>query len=135
MNWAPADQSASTTVRLQIASGNDPATTTWHWRGPDGTIGSFYTVPGTTINPIHNGDQFVRYKLLLATASSTQTPNVSDVSLTYTSHCTPPGQAYFEGLAGDTQSISVTRSGYAPYTSTANTASGWQTMVVQMQPL
>jgi prepilin-type N-terminal cleavage/methylation domain-containing protein len=134
-SWQPSDQSPSTTVRLQIATGNEAATSTWTFRGPDGSTDSYYTVSGTAINAIHNGDQFVRYKLILETASSTQTPNVSDVSITYTSLCTPPGQAYFEMLAGDTQTITVTRNGYQPYSSTVSTYDAWQRALIPMQTL
>jgi prepilin-type N-terminal cleavage/methylation domain-containing protein len=135
LRFSPADQATSTgaeSIRLQIASGNDPATTTWHWLGPDGTASSYYTLANETINPIHNGDQYIRYKLFLQTADDLVTPNISDIGITYTAVCTPPGQAYFQGLAGGTQTISVIRDGYIPYSSTVEINDIWQEFNVSL---
>jgi len=135
VNWAPSDQATSTgagSIRLQIASSADGATTTWIFRGPDGTPGTFYSSPNTAINSVHNGDEFVRYKLYLSTASSTMTPNVSDVSLTYSTACTPPGQAYFDGLAGDTQSVTVSHNGYNSFSGNINTGNAWQMITIPL---
>lgn len=138
LRFSPADQATSTgadSVRLQIASGNDPATTTWHFLGPDGTASSYYTVANETINSIHNGDQYVRYKLFLQTVDDLTTPNISDVGITYTAICTPPGQAYFQGLSDSTQTISVTRSGYTPYSSIMEIEDVWQEFSVSLEPI
>jgi len=135
VNWEPSDQATSTgvgSIKLQIASSNDQATSTWNFRGPDGTAGTFYSTPNTAIHAIHNGDEFVRYKLYLSTANGEATPNVSDISLTYSTACTPPGQAYFDGLAGDLQTISVSRAGYSPFSGNINTTNAWQMVTIPL---
>lgn len=137
ISWTPADQATSTgpgAVKLQIATSEDPATSTWTFRGPDGTAGSFYTVANSSVSPVHDGGRYVRYKLYLSTASSTLTPNISSISLTLGGGCLPPGQAYFDGLSGETQTVSVTKTGYSPYSGTAVTDSAWQQFTVLMQP-
>jgi len=137
IDWSPSDQPVSAgldSVRLQIASGNEAATSTWNFIGPDGTSNSYFTVPNTSVGSYHDGNQFLRYKILLGTADSSATPNISSISLTFSSACTPPGQAYFDGLSGDTQIISVTRPGYGPYSSTLNTVNYWQSATVLLSP-
>lgn len=137
LSWLPADQAAATgedNVRFQLASGNDSATTTWHFVGPDGTDSSYYTVAGQAIGTMHDGDQYLRYKVYLATASSTLSPNLSDINLTYTTACTPPGQAFFDGLSTGSEALKVTRDGYTTYNSTVSVNSYWQRVEVLLQP-
>lgn len=54
------------------------------WYGPIGTA-DYYTDPsGTTINSIHNGDQWIQYKAYLSTLDPIQfSPELLDVSITY----------------------------------------------------
>lgn len=138
VRFSPADQATSTgvgSIRLQLASGNDPATTTWNYFGPDGTESSYYTVANEMINPIHNGDRYIRYKIFLQTADNLYTPNISDIGITYTAICTPPGQAYFEDLVLGPQTISISRDGYAPYSSTVEINDVWQEFNATMNPI
>jgi len=137
LRFRPADQATSTGeagVRLQLASGNEPATTTWNFLGPDGTSATYYSVANETINAIHNYDRYIRYKLFLSTENNLFTPNISDVGLTFTSECTPPGQAYFENLSSGPQTITVTRSGYKNYTSTVDIQDLWQSYNIVLEP-
>ena len=135
LRFLPADQATSTgpeSIRLQLASGNDPATTTWKFLGPDGTVDTFYSVSGEIINPIHHGDRYVRYKLYLRTMDEHVTPNISDIGITYAAVCTPPGQAYFHGLEKGLKTISVSRQGYASYSSTVDISDDWQEFKVAL---
>lgn len=135
LRFSPADQATSTgaeSVKLQIASGNDPATTSWKFLGPDGTETSYYTASNQAINAQHNGDQYIRYKLFLQTADPLATPNISDIGITYIAICTPPGQAFFQDLPNGPQLISVERDGYAPYSSTVEIDDVWQSFNVYL---
>jgi len=133
LSWLPADQpvdAGSDSVRMQIATNNDLLT--WDFLGPDGTTGTYYTNPTSDVNSIHNGDRYLSYKILLGTASTTYTPNVSDVSLTVSSQCVPPGQVAFTGLTNGTYTLTVTRSGYQTYTDSVSVGSAWQQEEVSM---
>jgi len=138
LRFSPADQATSTgvgNVRLQIASSNDSATTTWNFLGPDGTSASFYTVSNETINPIHNGNQYIRYKLFLQTADDLATPNISDVGITFTAICTSPGQVYFQGLLGTPKLLTVSRDGYTTYSADVDINDVWQEVDVFLSPI
>lgn len=133
--WLPADQPVDTgadSVKMQIASNNDAAT--WNFLGPDGTGATYYSSPTSDIGSAHAGTRYVRYKLFLSTASSTLTPNVSDVSATYSSQCVPPGQVAFTGLANGTYTLTVSRSGYQDYNAQVSVDSSWQQEEVSMLP-
>lgn len=114
--WSPTDQPVATgpdSLRFQFATNKElTATTTWDYKGPDGTSSTFYTPANSVINSIHNGDQYVRYRVLLSTLASTSTPNVSDIAFTFTSSCTPPGQVVFSGLNSGTYHVTASKSGY-----------------------
>lgn len=123
LSWQPLGQLAetgSTSVQFQIASSPTQSTSTWDFLGPDGTNATYYTATTPEIHPIHDGDQYVKYKLYLSTASTTYTPTISDVLITYTNSCTPPGQAYFGPLSNATYVVSVSATGYDTYTGTIN---------------
>jgi hypothetical protein len=137
LNWTPGNQATSTganSVKFQIATGNDPATTTWHWFGPDGTSASYYTTLNSAINTIHNGDRYVRYKLYLATADPSVTPKVSSVSITYSTACMPFGQAFWSGLPAGSYGITVSHANYRTYSGTVNVSSSWQSQNVALSP-
>lgn len=120
-------------VRFQLATGN--ATTSWTYLGPDGTAETYYTATATDIGAVHSGDRYLRYKMYLATASTTFTPNVSDVQFTFTSLCVPPGQVIFQGLSVGTWNVTVSQSGYSPYSGTLSVAPGtWQEKQVNLSP-
>jgi prepilin-type N-terminal cleavage/methylation domain-containing protein len=116
LSWTPTDQpitAGSNSVRFQFATNlNISTTTTWDYKGPDGTSGTYYTNPNSTLSTVHNGDRYARYKVYLASISSTTTPNVSDVSFTETTQCTPPGQVVFTNLSEGTYHIDISKTGY-----------------------
>ncbi|MBI4385449.1 hypothetical protein HY573_01325, partial [Candidatus Parcubacteria bacterium] len=85
-------------------------------RGPDGTASTSYTVIGSAINAIHNNTRYLRYRTTLTTASATNTPEVTDVALTFTSGCVPPGQVFFPGLASGPHDLTVSYPGYQSFT-------------------
>ncbi|KKW42714.1 MAG: hypothetical protein UY92_C0004G0050 [Candidatus Magasanikbacteria bacterium GW2011_GWA2_56_11] len=118
--WEPFSQPApagAAPVRWQIATASTTDPEAWEYRGPDGTGGSYYTPTATAVNTVHNGDRYVRYRLWLSTVSSTYSPLISDMTLSYTNSCTPPGQAYFGGLSSGTHTVEVTVPGYQTYRS------------------
>ncbi len=136
ISWLPTSQSASTTAKFQIASSNtNTATTTWNYLGPDGTAATYYTVPGTTISSVHNGNQYVRYKAYLSTTNTAITPVITSLIVNYVSGCFTPGQAMFAGLtsAGGYQ-ITVDSVGYQSKTVTGLTISGYNTLQVLLNP-
>lgn len=127
--WSPDDQPPSTgnpNVRLQIATNNDGAA--WNFTGPDGTAGSYYTVASRDISANNNGHRYLRYKVFLDSATATTTPNLSDIGFTYTSSCTPPGQAFFSGLSGGSYSLTVRKTGYFDQTVPVNVSASWQSV-------
>jgi hypothetical protein len=82
IGWNPTSQppqSGTPTVRFQIATNNDGGV--WNFTGPDGTSGTYYTVGDQNIHSSNNSKQYLRYKLFLDSASTTTTPNISDVHL------------------------------------------------------
>ena len=113
--WEPLSQPpacGSTPVKFQIATSAVAAPETWNFLGPDGTDATSYTASDTNISLVHNGDRYLRYKLFLNTDSDKCTPQISDVAVSFTSGCTPPGQAFFSGLDSGTYTATVELSGY-----------------------
>lgn len=134
LTWEPLSQPAQTgtdPVRFQIATSNTSTESNWQYRGPDGTTSTFYAATSTAIHDVHDGDQFVRYKIYLQTASTAYTPIVSDVTISYTNSCTPPGQSYFSSLANQQYSVEVSKSGYQTNTSNV-TVSGDTRLVIDL---
>ncbi len=121
INWEPTNQPVETgpdSVRFQVATADEATTTTvWNFLGPDGTGGTYYTLADQNIASIHNGHRYFRYKVFLSTADQSVTPTVSDISFGFTSNCVPPGQVLFNSVGLGTHTITVTKSGYQPYTS------------------
>lgn len=136
--WNPTDQpvgAGTTSALFQIATNSTTtATTTWSFKGPDGTAGTFYMSPSATINVAHNNDRYLRYKAFLSTQSTSSTPTLSDFSFTYTSSCTPPGQVVFSGLSSGNYTLTVSHAGYADYSSPVTVSSSWAEQQVLMAP-
>ncbi len=133
--WLPSDQppaTGPTSVKMQVATNND--TTTWNFLGPDGTAGSYYTSASSYLNSVHDNDRFLRYKLYLETASSTLTPNISDVSFTFSSQCVPPGQVVFTGIPSGTYTLTVTHDDYDTYSTSVTINSSWQHAEAALNP-
>jgi hypothetical protein len=138
LTWEPTDTPALAgidSVKFQIATNATvTATTTWDFAGPDGTVATFYTTSDTPIYSGHNGDQFLRYRTYLSTATATVTPNVSDVAFTFTTSCTPPGQVIFTGLSAGTYDLTVSKSGYVTVNQSISISSNWAEFTVTLAP-
>lgn len=99
-------------LRLQMATSNTSTPTNWDYFGPDGTVSTYYDPANIVIDDINNNNRYFRYKVYLNTLSATNTPTLSDVSFTYVTSCTPPGQAYFGGLVNQVYNLEVSHPGY-----------------------
>jgi prepilin-type N-terminal cleavage/methylation domain-containing protein len=133
--WSPSVQpvqTGATSVKFRIATNND--NTTWNFKGPDGTTSTYYTTTDQNINSAHNGDRYLRYKIYLSTANTAYTPQVSDISVTYSSGCIPPGQVSFSGLSQATYDLTVSKTGYQPLSKTVNINSSWQKEEIIIAP-
>lgn len=121
-------------VRFQLAATNTPNPVAWDFAGPDGTAGTYFTASDTNVNPAQNGNRYFRYKAYLSTASTTFTPSVSDIAVTFASACVPPGQTFFNGLASDTYTLAVVKNGYQSATDTVTTGLPWQEYPFSLVP-
>ncbi len=136
--WLPTDQpigAGPNSVRFQFATNaTSSASTTWDYKGPDGTSATYYTLPNTSLSTVHNGDRYAKYKLFLETQSSTTTPNISDISFAVTTSCTPPGQVIFTGLSSGIYHVEVTKAGYTTSEMDVNVDLNWQEKEVILAP-
>lgn len=133
--WLPADQppaAGSQSARLQIATNNDGET--WDFKGPDGTAGTYYTAAISDISAAHDNDRYLRYKIFLSTDDTSVTPNISDVSFTFTSSCVPPGQVAFTDLDSGNYVLSVWRDGYTSASIPISLTGSWQSIDVPLTP-
>ena len=113
LNWHPTSQPGDVgadAVRFQLAGDDDNST--WAYVGPDGTSSTYYTVSDTPIAASLQNKRYIRYKLFLQTADRKVSPAISDVSIGYTSGCTPPGQVFFGDLNVDIYQVTITKAGY-----------------------
>ena len=119
ITWEPTSQNPATTLKFQIATSNDPAHT-WvnaDFKGPDGTSGSYYTVSGTTINSVHDNNQYMRYRVYESTTDDKKTPVLTSLLVNYVSGCFTPGQVEFPGLtSGNNYDMDISIVGYQTYT-------------------
>ncbi|PIR89444.1 MAG: hypothetical protein COU07_00900 [Candidatus Harrisonbacteria bacterium CG10_big_fil_rev_8_21_14_0_10_40_38] len=137
ISYNPTNQSPDTgsdPLKIQIATATTSSPLSWDFLGPDGTSNTFYTTTSPDINTDHNGDRYFKYKIYLSTASTSFTPNVSDVTLTYASECVPPGQAFFHGLSSGSYTLDVSHSGYDSYSQTITVGSSWEEIEVFLDP-
>jgi hypothetical protein len=134
LTWFPSSQPSGigpTPVQFQIATNSDNAT--WNFLGPDGTSATSYTSPVSDIATIHDNDRYLRYKVFFSTTDTSKTPSISDIGITYTSGCLPPGQVDFAGLSNGSYDVTVSKSGYTSTTKTI-TISGDRYETVQINP-
>ncbi len=127
-------QSGNNSVLFQLAGSNSSTPTSWDFLGPDGTTASYYTATNTVIYTGLNNNRYLRYRVFLSTLDNHYTPQLSEVALTFTNDCTPPGQTFFNSLSAGSYTLDVSRSGY----STNNgqiTISGNNEIEVNMSPL
>ncbi len=128
-------QTGTDPVRIQIASSKtDTPTTTWNFLGPDGTPGTYYTPSNHTLNPIHNGDRYIRYRIDLRTSNTAYTPNVSDIAISFADACTPSGQVYFNDVVTGSNTITVSKTGYTTSVTPKTLKAGWQMLTVKLTP-
>jgi hypothetical protein len=135
--FLPGGQAPETgdSVRFHLATGN--STSSWTYRGPDGTAATYYNSTTTNIAAVHNNNRYLRYKMYLNTASSSFTPRVSDAQFTFTTLCTPLGQVIFQNLADGTYDLTVSKAGYTTFVDTITVAGGvpiWQEKAVSLTP-
>lgn len=119
--WLPFDQpleTGTTSIKAQIATSNTTTPASWVFVGPDDTETDWYTATSTLINSSHNDQQYFRYKICLSTASTTYTPEITDIFFTFTNGCTPPGQVFFGSLGAGEYILEIDRDGYATMSST-----------------
>ncbi len=133
ISWQPTSQTASTTLKFQLAANNDNST--WDYIGPDGTASSYFTVPGTNVPASLSNKQFVRYKVYLSTIDTSVTPVLTSLNINYVSGCYTPGQVFFGGLLpGTFYSLEVTLPGYQTYNEPSINIYGNQVIEVLMSP-
>lgn len=136
--WSPTAQpleTGSDNVLFQISTSlTNDATTTWSFLGPDGTAGSFYDLAVQNINSVHNGARYLKYKTYINTASTTFSPNIADISFTFTSSCVPPGQVLFSNLSNGSYTLTVSKTGYATQVIPVSINSNWQQREVILAP-
>lgn len=137
--WSPEDQpvlAGAQSIKFQIATtaSSSAENPVWNYTGPDGTSATYYTVSNTSIPNIHDNKRYLRFKLFLQTEDTSVTPNISDISFTMTSSCTPPGQVVFTGLPANTYNLIVSKSGYSNYTGTVNVNSNWKEQEIILSP-
>lgn len=129
LTWSPVSQPAgagTTSVLFQFASSPSSTPAVWNYTGPDGTAATYYSVPNSALSAVNNNNRYARYKAFLSTRSSTSTPTLSSVDVTFASSCTPPGQAFFNGLMSGSYTVDVSAPGYAPSSATVSATSSWQ---------
>lgn len=126
-------QTGSTSVRFQMATSNSSTPSSWTYYGPDGTTSTYYTSTSTVIWSGADGYRYFRYKVYLSTNYVKKTPNLQEVAFTYTTACTPPGQAFFSGISAGTYTLEVSRDGYLT-TSDSIDVSGNMNTIVNLSP-
>lgn len=125
--WGPTDQApqvGADSVKFQVASNNDNLV--WNFVGPDGTNATYYTLGNQTLSSVHNGNRYLRIRTYLSTEDTSLSPNISDVSFTYTASCTPPGQVAFQDLSAGTHTVTVSKDGYNTAFSPIDMSLSWQ---------
>lgn len=136
LSWNPISQPAgagANSLKFQIATNNDNLS--WNFVGPDGTADTFYTLSGTEVNPVHNSNRYLRYKIYMKTLNDQFTPQLNDLSIEFHSSCTLDGQAYFSGLNNATYTLNIQKAGYQTFTDPAvNINSNWRTYKATLIP-
>lgn len=127
LKWNPDPQpppTGSESLKFQIATNNDQDT--WDFLGPDGTGGTYYVNSSATINSVHGGNRYLRYKVFLKTDHENFTSELQDVTIEFRGVCVPPSQALFNNLALDTYTLDVTALGFTRATSSVSITGSWQ---------
>jgi len=118
--WNPTDQPIGVgddSIKIQIATNVEiTATSTWDFVGPDNTGGTYYTSPGEAIGATHYGSRYLRYKIFLTSEDDSVSPSVSNISLTFTSECAPPGQVLFTDVPSGEYTFTISHDNYQALT-------------------
>jgi hypothetical protein len=133
LSFEPQTNPASTTIKFQIATSDTSTTSTvWNYLGPDGTAGSYYTVPN---NDIDSPDgRYVRYRVMLETEDTSKTPVLTSVNINYVSSCQTPGQVFFSGLsAGSGYGLEISATGHSTQNVTDISISGNDKYEIRLQ--
>jgi type II secretory pathway pseudopilin PulG len=131
LTWQPSSQDPATSIAFQVATNNDDAT--WNYVGPDGTNGTYYTVPGTTISTSNNNNRYIRYKVFLSTTDPTKTPVLTSTTVNYVSGCFTPGQAMYAGLSGGAgYSVTISHAGYQPQSVGPQSVNGYEVLPITL---
>ncbi|MFH1508607.1 MAG: prepilin-type N-terminal cleavage/methylation domain-containing protein [bacterium] len=73
----------NTEIKLQIKTAADEAGLAMaDWYGPTDTT-DYYTSSGDGINYIHDGDRWMKYRMILSTTDTTVTPSVNEIRISY----------------------------------------------------
>lgn len=121
-----APQTGAGSVLVQLATSATSTPNTWNFVGPDGTVNSFYTPTSTLVFAGQATNRYLRYRVFLNTADTNYTPQLSELSFTYTTLCTPPGQSFFDNLSSGQYTLMVERNGYASSTTQVNVSGDTQ---------
>lgn len=140
LTWNPGDQPVQTgesAVRFQVATNETlEENQAWDFVGPTGASETYYTTPGQPISSVHDGDRYLKYRVYLETDDTAYTPNVSDVRFSFSTACTPVGQAYISGLNSSPYTVTITKSGYETVVLNGVLfTENWQALTVTMNPL
>ncbi|MCX6779889.1 MAG: prepilin-type N-terminal cleavage/methylation domain-containing protein [Candidatus Magasanikbacteria bacterium] len=111
-------QTGSSPILFQLAATNTPNATIWNYNGPDGNNNTYYSATSSVIFSGLAGNRYLRYKVFLSTADNLYTPQLSEVNITFSNNCVPPGQAFWNGLSSGTYTMDVSRTGYTTSNST-----------------
>lgn len=130
--FLPTSQDSQTELLLQIAGNNDNST--WNFVGPTNSSTSYYSpAVATELSDIYDGNRYFRYKLILNTSSTSQSPKVEDVYIEFSSPCLPSGHALFQDIESGIYDITVTAEGFHLATSTINIDSGHHEEIIEME--
>lgn len=134
--WTPTSQqleNGTDSVKFQIATATSTSST-FTFTGPDGTPATYYTLTNNNISSANNGNRYFRYKVFLSSITPTTTPNVAEISFTFTTDCMPPGQTAFQGIANGTYNLLLEKDGYVSSSNTIIINSAWSQKDIQMMP-
>ena len=123
------EQTGVNPITFQIASSNSSSPAQWEYLGPDGSNNTYYTATSSVVYSGNNGNRYLRYKVFLNTANTSYTPTLSEIFLTYTNSCTPPGQSFFSNLSSGDYIIDISRAGYTTKSTSAQVTSTSQILV------
>lgn len=134
--YSPTSQPAGTNIQFQLATSNSTSGP-FMFIGPDGTASSTYTTDSSVINPIHNNNKYIKYKMFLSTTNTAVTPTVEDVTFSFTSACLPPGQTYAQSIHNGSWEITLSKDGYETQTDrvTVNGEKVWVQLNYILNPI